>query len=229
MAILSQTGQSSTEITITCSGMDSSHQYTRNFWWQLYTDSSATDLVQEGGNSTEPYASEVSYTFTSLTPDSTYYVLCGIYNENGISEDNLLALLSLDDVFTERETQTLSATVSFDANGGSDAPSSVTNTISSTSEYDYVSITFPDNVPTFDGHEFVSWKIGITQYYPGDTYSFIASAEGETYQAVAVWDTNGAEVYIWTGTSWEKAIPYVWLNGTWVQATSKIYQNGDWN
>lgn len=89
MASLSQTGSTTSSVTITCSGLDSSHSRTRYFWWQLYENGS---VVSEHGSTMAPGGTTHSTSFTGLDPGTTYGVLCGIYDDSAHSD--LLALLS---------------------------------------------------------------------------------------------------------------------------------------
>ncbi len=73
-------------------------------------------------------------------------------------------------------------TVTFDANGGSGAPSSMT-------KFYNQSITIPATKPTRSGYTFQGWsttKNGTVQYKAGSTYTSLASSK-----LYAVWKANG--------------------------------------
>lgn len=53
-------------------------------------------------------------------------------------------------------------TATFDANGGTGAPSSISYKSGRT-------ITIPNNIPTYDGHIFGGWRYGNVTYQAGDT------------------------------------------------------------
>lgn len=62
-----------------------------------------------------------------------------------------------------------SYTISFNANGGTGAPSSIT-------KYATENVTIPLTKPGRTGYTFVNWYTGNTTYNPGDTYTANASA-----------------------------------------------------
>ena len=89
MATLSQTGSTTSSVTLTVSGLDSAHSRTRYFWWQLYYGGS---VVSEHGTSMAPGGTSHSTSFTGLSGGTTYSVQVGIYDDS--SYQTLLALLS---------------------------------------------------------------------------------------------------------------------------------------
>lgn len=123
------------------------------------------------------------------------------------------------------EIPTYYATLSFDANGGTGAPSSIpgSNTESST-----ITFTIPTTVPTRSGYAFTGWKLtytgGYTIYQPGGTANVVGATSGITYTLVAQWTENagGAHVY---ANGWGDASVYVYANG-WKKATPYVYANG---
>lgn len=89
MATLTQTGQTTSSVTVTCSGLDPNHRFTRYFWWQIYLNGTK---IAEYGDSLAPYSSSHTGSFSGLTASTAYTVQCGIYNDSAYTE--LLALLS---------------------------------------------------------------------------------------------------------------------------------------
>ena len=79
------------------------------------------------------------------------------------------------------------ATLEFDANGGSGAPSDVEESAVDNSA---ISITIPSTTPTKSGYTFQYWSRGSNIYYPGSTYTFTGSTSGSTYTLTAVWATK---------------------------------------
>ena len=88
MATLTQTGQTSSSVTVTCSGLDPAHARTRYFWWQIYLNGTK---IAEYGDSLAPYSSSHTGSFSGLSASTTYGIKCGIYNDASYTE--LLALL----------------------------------------------------------------------------------------------------------------------------------------
>lgn len=117
------------------------------------------------------------------------------------------------------------ATLSFDANGGTGAPSSISgsNTGSST-----ITFTIPTTIPTKSGYTFTGWKLtytgGYTIYQPGGTANVEGTTGGITYTLVAQWteNTGGAHIY---ANGWGNASVYIYANG-WKKATPYVYANG---
>lgn len=127
--------------------------------------------------------------------------------------------------------QTYYATMVFDANGGTGAPSSVSgsNTGSST-----VTLTIPGTIPTWSGYTFEGWQVtyssGSTVYQPGGTANLEGTTSGIVYTAYAVWtkeDPGGGAwlclssgwvkgtKYIYTSSGWKKDVPYVVTDSGW--------------
>lgn len=123
------------------------------------------------------------------------------------------------------EIPTYYATLSFDANGGTGAPSSRTgsNTESST-----ITFTIPTTIPTKSGYTFTGWKLtytgGYTIYQPGGTANVEGTTGGITYTLVAQWTENAGGVHIYAN-GWGNASVYVYANG-WKKATPYVYANG---
>lgn len=129
---------------------------------------------------------------------------------------------------------TYSATLAFDANGGTGAPGSVTGTNTGSST---VTLTIPGTIPTRTGYTFGGWQLtfssGSSIYQPGGTASLEGTTSGIVYTAYAIWtkaETGGgvriyasgwqsATAYIYTGSGWSKATPYVYTNSGWKKGT----------
>lgn len=123
------------------------------------------------------------------------------------------------------EIPTYYATLSFDANGGSGAPSSITNSTVGSST---VVFTIPTTVPTRSGYTFTGWKVtytgGSTVYQPGNTARMEGTTSGITYTLVAQWTENAGGAHIYS-SGWNDASVYVYSGG-WKKATPYVYANG---
>lgn len=117
------------------------------------------------------------------------------------------------ELYASRPTTYYTKTLAYNANGGTGAPSSQTNTSSSYS----TTFTIPTTIPTRDGYTFQGWgttSTGSAVYQPGDTISVSSG----TTTLWAVWETAllltanvGGQVV--TGR------PYVKKDGVWHKAT----------
>lgn len=85
---------------------------------------------------------------------------------------------------TDNEITPVKYTISFDANGGSGAPSSITADVSN-------SIIIPTTVPTKNGYNFISWTDGADTIKPNSL--FVSSIEG-TITLSAVWEPKTYKV-----------------------------------
>lgn len=124
-----------------------------------------------------------------------------------------------------------SATIYYDANGGTGAPSSQTGY--TTNDDQYVTMYLSSREPTRDGYVFEGWdlvQLSGTQYYqPGERVTLWGSEQGEEYDMVAQWSEAQADgrVWIYYNGRWRSAIPYVYRGG-WQQAIPYVYEGG-WN
>ena len=129
------------------------------------------------------------------------------------------------------ETGTYSVTLTFNANGGSGAPSAQTYYGSS----QYIEVTIPSQVPTRSGYNFLGWATSSSateaKYFAGQTYTnWWADTSGTYTQALyAVWakESTGA-VRIWNQLEYLKATPYICTNlstNTWTKATPYVCTN----
>jgi len=93
------------------------------------------------------------------------------------------------------------ATVEFNANGGSGAPSPVSGSSTTTKN---ISIRIPSTEPTRSGYDFLGWADNpaatSAEFTPGSTIVFVGSTEGITYRYYAVWDSGSEERYSVTVT-----------------------------
>lgn len=123
---------------------------------------------------------------------------------------------------------TYSAALQFNANGGSGAPSSVSNT----GDSQYVSITIPYTQPTRTGYTFLGWSLDASasaaSYYPGSTYAWYGTTYGYTHTLYAVWADSGGGAYIYTGAGWQRAAPYVCTSQGWQKSSPYIYTSQGW-
>ncbi len=117
------------------------------------------------------------------------------------------------------------ATLSYNANGGSGAPSAETFDGTSLS----VSCTISPTIPARSGYDFVGWasyaSSATATYFPGQTKPFDGSTSGTTHYLYAVWqkNKNGGVVYIGRVAY----APYIYTNGEWKPALAHIY-SGWW-
>lgn len=129
------------------------------------------------------------------------------------------------EVVEEAPQATYSATLRFNANGGTGAPGSITET----GDGEYVDITIPRDEPTRTGYFFEGWAdddaATKAQYYPGRTYSWYATEAGYTHRLYAVW-TKEQTGSVRIGPNFDLYTPYIWVNGGWQRATAHIWDNG---
>ena len=138
-------------------------------------------------------------------------------------------------------------TLIFDANGGSNAPSS--QQYSGDTTNDYISITIPSVQPTRTNYTFLGWAASAiatsAQYMAGETYNtWWASTDINYSQTLyAVWQENAIEpepdpeppqdtqtdkVFIFDGVKWVPATPYIFNGSEWVEATASIFDGSSW-
>lgn len=186
------------------------------------TNSSSTSTVVFTIPTTKPTRS--GYTFAgwelSYTGGSSTYQPGGTAKVEGTTSGITYTLYAIWE-----EVYTYYATLKFNANGGSGAPSSMTdyNTGSST-----ITFTIPYTTPTRSGYTFQGWELsytgGSTIYQPGDTASVEGTISGITYTLVAVWIENAGGAHIYAN-GWDSASVYIYANG-WIKATPYVYANG---
>lgn len=122
-------------------------------------------------------------------------------------------------------------TLSFNANGGSGAPSAQTYT----GYNEYINLTLPSTIPTRSGYTFLGWSTSSSatspSYYPGVTYSWwtsTSSSYGLTLYAVWQKQASTGKVQIGNGYGFDSYTPYIWYNGGWHKAVPYVWYNGGW-
>ena len=115
--------------------------------------------------------------YTPGTGDASYQPGDTIRNSSGINPRTLYAVWS-DTVYT----------LYFDANGGNDAPSTMTYGPTADTQYTFV---IPDTEPTYEGYIFIGWSLtqytpgtGDASYQPGDTIRNSSGINPRTLYAV---------------------------------------------
>ena len=126
-------------------------------------------------------------------------------------------------------TTTYYATLSFNANGGTGAPSKLYE--SSADGTGYVTFTIPSTIPTRNGYTFTGWAANSsgtgTIWYPGGTYTGYGTTTypGQSHTLYAVW-TQSNSGYVWIySNGWKKYIPWIYSNG-WSKCIPWVYSNG---
>ena len=126
-------------------------------------------------------------------------------------------------------TTTYYATLSFNANGGTGAPSKLYE--SSADGTGYVTFTIPSTIPTRSGYTFTGWAANSsgtgTIWYPGGTYTGYGTTTypGQSHTLYAVW-TQSNSGYVWIyNNGWKKYIPWIYSNG-WSKCIPWVYSNG---
>ena len=126
-------------------------------------------------------------------------------------------------------TTTYYATLSFNANGGTGAPSKLYG--SSADGTGYVTFTIPSTIPTRNGYTFTGWSANSsgtgTLWYPGGTYTGYGTTTypGQSHTLYAVW-TQSNSGYVWIySNGWKKYIPWIYSNG-WSKCIPWVYSNG---
>lgn len=159
------------------SNVDSSIYHTNRVVWQWKGESSDTSGVYK---STTIDAS----LFEALRDYGWFYT-----SDRSASADNLNRCINVADVYLVVETAENAYTVTFDANGGSGAPSSQIVTGSGSA-----SVTISSAIPTRSNYLFKGWALtanaSTAQYSPGQTITI--SANTTLY---AVWALLSSKLY----------------------------------
>lgn len=100
--------------------------------------------------------------------------------------------------------------LNFNANGGTGAPNTVSNTVSSAATHVMVTATIPSTRPTRYGYTFLYWSGNGGSYQPGSTvsYTFTAYAWDQT------WNINFSAVWMVSNSTWGTTPSSVQLNGS---------------
>lgn len=125
--------------------------------------------------------------------------------------------------YSDTITVTVSAkssySVTYNANGGTGAPSAQT-------KWNGEDLVLSSTVPTRKGYIFKGWgtsaTTGTVEYESGATYTSNAALS-----LYAIWEKRGT-MHILVNGEWRDAIPYVLINGEWKQAMAYIKNNNDW-
>lgn len=215
----------------------------------VYTDGGA--LLASGitplGTSTQAWSKSGVTTGLSITPNlqSGVSVSRWIINVDGvkyeqythtcsIGYDGSASQIQIRLEVTGTPTTTYYAYLSFNANGGSGAPSTVYG--SSSDGTGYVQMTIPYTQPTRSGYIFAGWSIYAdgtgTIRYPGGTYTGYGSPNypGTAHTLYAVWTKQAStgKVQIGNGYGFNSYTPYIWYNGGWQKAVPYVWYNGGW-
>ena len=166
------------------------------------------------GYSFSGWATNSSGTGTIYQPGETYTV-------SGSTSSTAYTLYAVWD------SVTYYATLSYDANNGTGAPS----TQSGSSTTSSIKFTIPSSTPSRSGYVFSGWSTNSsgtgTLYQAGDTYTVTGSNDspGVAYTLYAAWseDTSG---YIWIySNGWKKAILWIYSSG-WKRTRPWVYTSG---
>lgn len=122
------------------------------------------------------------------------------------------------------------AYVTFNANGGSGAPSNVYGS----SQYNYVVLQIPNAVPYRNGYTFIGWNRNASatyaEYYAGGSITLTdvsTTYPGPGFALYAIWQQtqSGGYGYISDGYSFQKY--EVWIyTGTWQRYSPYVYSGG---
>lgn len=119
-------------------------------------------------------------------------------------------------------TETYYATLAFDANGGTGAPSAIAGSMVNSNPY--VRFVIPADVPTRSGYAFVGWNqqadgSGAKTFAPGDYFDGWGqtTSPGPTHWLYAQWTEVTSDV---------TAIVYDAATGTWGEYTPIVYDSG---
>lgn len=130
----------------------------------------------------------------------------------------------------EPQPETRYATLAYNANGGTGAP---TQQIAS-GDTEYLQFVISSVVPQRSGYVFLGWALDASatypSYYPSGYISIWTSTTypGPTTTLYAVWakDTSGGGVWIGNGNSYQFYLPYIYT-GSWQKYDAYIY-TGSW-
>lgn len=125
-------------------------------------------------------------------------------------------------VTESQPTPTYSHTVTYDANGGSNAPASQTKSTTTQNSFQQ---TLRNDVPTRDHYEFLGWALTSSAttaaYQPGGTYTF----NSQNVTLYAVWK---GLIYYKVNDTWEPGVLFFKDNGSWSESQVKLKDSGIW-
>ena len=173
--------------------------------WGYYTDKKLTGNV----SSTKPTKSGYTFLGWSTTNNAT----SAAYQSGGS--------ITLDGSQATPTGSTLYAiwsktiTVTYNANGGSGAPSAQSGTVyNSATSYDFA---IPTTQPTKSGSSFLGWSTSSSatsaSYAPGGTVTLSSSTTLYAVWATVAWSSGAT--WIKNNGAWSLGIPWVNVNGTW--------------
>lgn len=175
---------------------DKNYRYYRVFV-RLYSDSSDSTY-----DKMFTIVSTTTKTISGLTPGTRYTINVGYTNDN--STNRVVGWIGSNSFYTLDEDTNYYVKIRYNANGGSGAPSTHTETGTSSN----VSVTLSSIEPTREGYTFLGWSTSSSatspSYYPGRTYRFSSVTMGSTttYTLYAVWEQETVDAtYIITNTS----------------------------
>ena len=184
----------------------------------------------------DKWYTNIEFTFddyvSGLDPDTEYMVNVGYNTVSGGGVKDWIRPEGKGDTFITDSgggggTTTYSVTLRFNANGGTGAPSSITET----SDTDEVLITIPSKKPTRTGYYFEGWSLDDTaveaEYFAGELTSWWGTESGKTYRLYAVW-TKEQTGSVRLGPYFELYTPYIWTSSGWKRATAHIWTSNGW-
>lgn len=193
-------------------------------WYRVFvrlTSDPSSSVFDQWYNASSAFYADV----TGLSPNTSYTVNVA-YNTSATAAGS--QWIGAQTFITSGGAVDYYATLIFNANGGSGAPSSVSNT----GESQYVSIMIPYTQPVRTGYTFLGWSLDASasaaSYYPGSTYAWYGTTYGYTHTLYAVWADSGGGARIYTGTGWQRATPYVYTSQGWQKASPYIYTSQGW-
>lgn len=169
--------------------------YTGKFYYEIPQQEPTRSGYEFLGWSPDRYATEPEYFYDGQNDLDWRY-------GTSLTSDTLYAVW-------EQSVQTFTATLGYDANGGSNAPADQTASMTGTSPSGSKSFIVTDSVPTRSGFVCVGWALspGATtaQYHAGDSVSV---SYGSSLTLYAVWEqasitmTGSPQGFGVVGTSW---------------------------
>ena len=168
-----------------------------------------------------PLLSEEGYVFlgwaTSIDATEPEYLEGYTYNFSGkLGTWNSYTLYSVWQA-------TYTVIVTFNANGGSGAPSQQTYTDTDAT----VPCAFPSTVPTREGYTFLGWAYSSTatspSYFAGSVHALEGSMVAKEYTFYAVWSRTTRYGGVWING--KCYVPWIYHNG-WRKYATHVYSNG---
>lgn len=176
---------------------------------------------QNGSNTFYINGNTVKYnnvTYTATSRNTSKYRFVG-WNQNANSSIALSSLAVGNNVYVQAYFEEIpSYTITYNANGGSGAPSSQT-------KRQGISLTLSSTKPTRKGYYFAGWSVSSSADQPefstGETYS-----GDKSITLYAVWYKCA---YIYNGSEWKAAIPYICSGSTnWRRYMPYVYDGSSW-